>query len=104
MTAGPDTEHEPTEGRWATALHEIVTARWTVAVGAVVLAVLVGSLMIAFTDERVQEASVYLFARPGDTVVYACGSEAMIASAYDAFTGRGLPAKRVISDALVSSN
>lgn len=67
MTAGPDTEHEPTEGRWATALHEVVTARWTVAVGAVVLAVLVGSVMIAFTDERVQEASVYLFARPGDT-------------------------------------
>ncbi|MCF4120253.1 ABC transporter permease [Antribacter sp. KLBMP9083] len=67
MTAGPDTEHEPTEGRWATALREIVRGRWTVSVGAVVLAILAGSIMIAFTDERVQEASVYLFARPGDT-------------------------------------
>ncbi|WP_125774190.1 ABC transporter permease [Antribacter gilvus] len=67
MTAGPDTEHEPTQDRWATALQEIASARWTVAVGAVVLAVLVGSVMIAFTDEGVQEASVYFFSRPSDT-------------------------------------
>ncbi|MGW8192433.1 FAD-binding oxidoreductase [Sphingomonas hankookensis] len=39
-----------------------------------------------------------------DTVVYACGSNAMIASARAALTARGLPAKRFFSDAFVSSN
>lgn len=52
----------------------------------------------------VQDAAIRQGFDPGDTVVYACGSEAMIASAYDAFTGRGLPAKRFFSDAFVSSN
>ncbi len=38
------------------------------------------------------------------TVVYACGSNAMIASARAVLTARGLPAKRFFSDAFVSSN
>jgi CDP-4-dehydro-6-deoxyglucose reductase len=39
-----------------------------------------------------------------NTVVYACGSNAMIASARAALTARGLPARRFFSDAFVSSN
>lgn len=41
---------------------------------------------------------------PADTVVYACGSNAMIASARDLFTSLGLPTRRFFSDAFVSSN
>ncbi len=41
---------------------------------------------------------------PADTVVYACGSNAMIASARECLTTLGLPARRFFSDAFVSSN
>jgi len=41
---------------------------------------------------------------PADTVVYACGSNAMIASARDLLMSLGLPARRFFSDAFVSSN
>lgn len=41
---------------------------------------------------------------PEDTVVYACGSNAMIASARDLLTSLGLPVRRFFSDAFVSSN
>lgn len=39
-----------------------------------------------------------------DTVVYACGSDAMIASSREMLIARGLPAQRFFSDAFVSSN
>ncbi len=41
---------------------------------------------------------------PADTVVYACGSTAMIASARAMLSDLGLPARRFFSDAFVSSN
>jgi CDP-4-dehydro-6-deoxyglucose reductase, E3 len=41
---------------------------------------------------------------PGDTVVYACGSNAMIASARELFASHGLPGNRFFSDAFVVSN
>jgi CDP-4-dehydro-6-deoxyglucose reductase len=41
---------------------------------------------------------------PVDTVVYACGSNAMIASARTLLTSLGLPVGRFFSDAFVSSN
>ena len=53
--------------RWRDAFIRIVSGGWAVSLGAVVLAVLAGSVMIAFTDEGVQEASSYFFARPADT-------------------------------------
>ena len=40
-----------------------------ISVLAVVLALLVGGILIAFTDEDVQAAAGYFFARPGDTLV-----------------------------------
>lgn len=52
----------------------------------------------------VQDAAIRHGIDPGDTVVYACGSSAMIASAREAMLSLGLPARRFFSDAFVSSN
>jgi len=52
----------------------------------------------------VQDAAVQHGIDPNNTVVYACGSNAMIASARDTMTALGLPARRFFSDAFVSSN
>lgn len=57
----------PDEDRWRRALREIATGNAIISVLAVVLALLVGAIMIAATDENVQAASGYFFARPGDT-------------------------------------
>ena len=58
-----------TESRLAKALQQTMSSPWTVSLGAVLLAVLAGSIMIAFTNDEVQEASAYFFARPLDTFV-----------------------------------
>lgn len=77
------TEPEPEpEGRWHRAFREIATGNAIISVLAVVLALLVGAIMIAFTDERVQETSAYFFARPWDTVVAVWQS---VSGAYTAF-------------------
>lgn len=47
-------------------LREIASGNALAGVLAVVLAIAVGSLMIALTDERVRETASYVFARPGD--------------------------------------
>jgi len=52
----------------------------------------------------VQDAAEKSGIDPTDTVIYACGSTAMIASARESFLALGLPAKRFFSDAFVSSN
>lgn len=62
--AGPPAVSRDT--RWNDALARITSGGWVVSVGAVLLAVLAGSVMIAFTDENVQSAAGYFFARPGD--------------------------------------
>jgi ABC-type uncharacterized transport system permease subunit len=77
----PRPEPEP-EGRWHRAFREIATGNAIISVLAVVLALIVGAIMIAFTDERVQETSVYFFARPWDTVVAVWES---VSGAYAAF-------------------
>ena len=56
--AGPD--------RWRQAFARITSGGWAVALGAVLLAVLAGSIMIAVTDPEVQTAAGYFFSRPGD--------------------------------------
>ncbi|RPF22480.1 ABC transporter permease [Myceligenerans xiligouense] len=66
--AGPDAG-EDTADRLAHALQQTMSHPWTVAAGAILLAVLVGSVMIAFTDERVTAAAGYFFARPADMFV-----------------------------------
>lgn len=52
----------------------------------------------------VQDAAIADGIVPSETVVYACGSNTMIASARIAFSALGLPARRFFSDAFVSSN
>ncbi|MEV7693204.1 ABC transporter permease [Microbacterium sp. NPDC089189] len=59
---------EPGEpGRWQRALHQIATGNAIISVLAVVIALVVGAIMIAATDARVQESAGYFFSRPGDT-------------------------------------
>jgi len=63
----PPAEPEaPEPNRWREVMRDITAGNALVAVLAVALAVAVGSLLIAFTDERVRETSGYIFARPGD--------------------------------------
>lgn len=52
----------------------------------------------------VQHAALHRGFDPGDTIVYACGSNAMIASARAEMLSLGLPQQRFFSDAFVSSN
>ncbi|MFC6354755.1 ABC transporter permease [Luethyella okanaganae] len=54
--------------RWHGVFQQIVTGNAIMSVLAVVLALVVGAIMIAFTNEEVQNAAGYFFARPGDTV------------------------------------
>nr|WP_235833207.1 ABC transporter permease [Glaciibacter flavus] len=68
-------------GRWSGVLREIATGNAIISVLAVFLALVVGAIMIAFTDENVQKAAGYFFARPGDTVTAVWNS---VSGAYSA--------------------
>jgi ABC-type uncharacterized transport system permease subunit len=61
-----DAPRRPEIGQWHHVLRSITTGNALVAVLAVVLAVLCGSLLIMATDEEVRDSAAYLFARPGD--------------------------------------
>ena len=52
---------------WGDAFREITSSGPAVGLGALILALLGGSLMIGFTNSAVRTASSYFFARPGDT-------------------------------------
>ncbi len=64
----PDPARASGEDRWREAMARVVSGGWAVSLGAVVLAVLAGSILIVATDQSVQEASRYFFSRPGDTL------------------------------------
>ena len=53
--------------RWQSAWRNVVTGNALISVLSVLLAIIAGSIMIAFTDEQVQEAAGYFFSRPSDT-------------------------------------
>ena len=72
----------PDENRWRRALREIATGNAIISVLAVILALLVGAIMIAATDENVQATSAYFFARPGDTLAAIWQS---VSGAYSSF-------------------
>lgn len=57
---------EPESRRWHEVWRSITTGNAMVAVLSIALAVVVGSLLIVATDERVHETLGYLFARPAD--------------------------------------
>lgn len=63
-----DLAEEPPPGRWHTTLHQITQGNALISVLSVLLALIVGGVMIAFTDKDVQSAAGYFFARPGDTI------------------------------------
>lgn len=63
---GQETSEEPS--RWHGAMRAIVSGNAMISFLAVLLAIIVGSIMIAFTNEDVQTASGYFFSRPMDTI------------------------------------
>ena len=60
----PDETPEP--NRWRETMREIASGSVTVGVLAVFLAILVGSVLIAATDETVRDSASYITARPSD--------------------------------------
>lgn len=75
-------EKAPTEpSRWHEAFRRITTGNGLIAVLSVVLALIAGSILIAITDEEVQAAAGYFFARPSDTfaALWAAASGAYVA-------------------------
>ncbi|MGO2847247.1 MAG: ABC transporter permease [Microbacterium gubbeenense] len=61
-------ETAPKPSRWHVALRQITTGGAAISVLSVVLALIAGSVLIAITNESVQSAAGYFFARPMDTV------------------------------------
>lgn len=49
-------------------IKELLRSNWVTTVLAIVVAMIVGGILMALTDEDVQAASGYFFARPGDTI------------------------------------
>lgn len=64
----PAQEAEP-PSKWHRTFLQITQGNALISVLAIFLALVVGGIMIAFTDEAVQEAAGYFFARPTDTIV-----------------------------------
>ncbi|WP_233245635.1 ABC transporter permease [Salinibacterium hongtaonis] len=64
MPAPPAESQE--ESRWRKAGRDIAGGSAMISVLSVLIALVVGAIMIAATDERVQETAGYFFARPGD--------------------------------------
>lgn len=49
-------------------IKELLRSNWVTTILAIVVAMIVGGILMAITDEDVQEAAGYFFARPADTV------------------------------------
>ena len=64
----PGSAEVPPPGKWHETFRRITQGNAIISVLAVFLALIVGGIMIAFTDEDVQAASAYFFARPMDTI------------------------------------
>ncbi|MGB3954674.1 MAG: ABC transporter permease [Brooklawnia sp.] len=66
-TLRTDTESAaPKESRSASLARDILSGNWLVSILAVVIALVLGAILIAFADPRVQETAGYFFARPTD--------------------------------------
>ena len=77
-TAQPAAKAAPEEpSRWNKAMQEIVGGSAMISVLSIVLALAIGAILIAMTDERVQETSAYFFSRPTD----------MLSAAWQAISG-----------------
>ena len=82
-TVPRDPSDVPPPPRGNVILKEILRGNAVTTILAIVLALIVGGVLIAVTNEDVQAASVYFFAQPGDTFVAAWNAvySAMIATA-----------------------
>lgn len=60
---------EPAPPRSNVVMREMLRGSAVTTILALLLAMIVGGVLIAFTNERVHEAAGYFFARPGDTLV-----------------------------------
>ncbi|MET1043567.1 MAG: ABC transporter permease [Microbacteriaceae bacterium] len=80
-TAAPEAPQPRNDDRWSRAMRDIVGGNTMISVLAVVLALIVGAILIAITDEGVQESAGYFFARPTDMLgaVWSATSGAYIA-------------------------
>jgi simple sugar transport system permease protein len=65
---GPLPTPAPEPSKWHDTFLRITQGNALISVLAIFLALLVGGIMIAFTDEDVQAAAGYFFSRPGDTL------------------------------------
>jgi len=91
-TVPRDPSDVPPPPRGNVILKEILRGNAVTTILAIVLALIVGGVLIAFTNEDVLEASVYFFAQPGDTFAAAWnavynGYEALVRGAI--FNARG---------------
>ena len=68
---GPLTGQDQPETRSGVFVKELLRGSAVTTLLAIVLAMIVGGILIAVTDEDVQQSSGYFFARPGDTLVAA---------------------------------
>lgn len=50
-------------------IKDLLRSNWVTTLLAIVVAMVVGGILMAITDEKVQESAVYFFARPQDTLV-----------------------------------
>ncbi len=64
----PEVAEDNTVSRWNIALRQIASGNAMISVLAVILSIVVGGILIALTDENVQEAAGYFFSRPADTL------------------------------------
>jgi len=64
--AGGSSTAQPSGSGWGGTLRDITTGTVGISVLAVVIALVVGGVLIAVTDEDVQAAAGYFFSRPGD--------------------------------------
>jgi len=72
---------ESADSGWSRIFREITTGSAAISVLAVILALLIGGVLIAATDERVQSAAGYFFSRPTDLLTAIWDS---VAGAYSA--------------------
>lgn len=69
MTTLAEPTEAPPPSKWHQTFIKITQGNAIISVLAVFLALVVGGILIAVTDEDVQAAAKYFFARPGDTIV-----------------------------------
>ncbi|WP_019179440.1 ABC transporter permease [Microbacterium yannicii] len=68
LTGSPSPADVPAAPRQNVFIKDLLRSSWVTTLLAIVVAMIVGGILMALTDEEVREASGYFFARPGDTL------------------------------------